>query len=57
MDRRCHQCGQQTLELKSVGLLHHTVAALGYPVQQEQRYSCANCGQEEINGLSSYYMA
>ena len=57
MDRRCPQCGQQTIELKSVRLLYHTVAPLGHPVQQEQRYACANCGQEKIVRSSSDYIA
>ena len=57
MDQRCTQCGQQAVELKSVRLLHHTVAPLGHPVQPEQRYACTNCGQERIDRYSSsYYM-
>ena len=46
MKGQCQQCGRQELVTGSVRVFYHTVAELGWPVQLEQSYFCANCGRE-----------
>ena len=46
MEGQCYQCGRQELLPGPVRVYRHTVAVLGWPVQVERQYACANCGRE-----------
>lgn len=55
MKGKCHQCGRQEFLPGSIRVFFHTVAALGWPVQVERPFTCANCGRE-IRTEMSYHM-
>lgn len=46
MKAKCPRCGEQELLARPVRVYCHTVASLGWPVQVERPYACANCGEE-----------
>ena len=46
MEGKCHQCGPQELVARAVRVYRHEVASLGWPVQVDRPYACANCGRE-----------